>query len=59
VHARPKEIAMPKDSLTFALILSVIDYLLCFVMVAGIGLIIYLLRFLNRFGSLDEKKMRL
>lgn len=50
---------MPKDSLAFALILSVIDYLLCFVMVSFIGLIIYLLRFLDRFGTLDEKKMRL
>jgi hypothetical protein len=54
-----KEATMPKDSLSFALILSVIDYLLCFVMVSGIGVIIYLLRFLNRFGTLDEKKMRL
>jgi hypothetical protein len=50
---------MPKDSLTFALILSIVDYLLCFVMVSAIGVIIYLLRFLNRFGTLDEKKMRL
>jgi hypothetical protein len=49
---------MSKDSLTFALILSVIDYLLCFVMVSFIGLVIYLLRFLDRIGTLDEKKMR-
>ncbi len=50
---------MNKDTLTFALILSVIDFLLCFVMIAGIGGIIYLLRYLDRFGKLDEKKMQL
>jgi hypothetical protein len=50
---------MPKDSLTFALVLSIIDYCLCFVMVSGIGFVIYLLRYLNRFGKLDEKKMGL
>ena len=50
---------MNKDTMTFAVILSVIDFVLCFVMILGIGGIIYLLRFLNRFGKLDEKKMRL
>jgi hypothetical protein len=48
-----------KDTLTFALILSVIDFFLCFVMIAGIGVIISLLRYLDRFGKLDEDKMRL
>jgi hypothetical protein len=50
---------MEKDSISFALILSVIDYLLCFVMVSFIGVVIWLLRFLDRVGTLDEKKMRL
>jgi len=48
-----------KDTTTFAIILSVIDFFLCFVMIAGIGLIISLLRYLDKFGKLDEDKMRM
>jgi hypothetical protein len=54
-----KEAQVDKNTLTFALILSVIDFFLCFVMIAGIGVIISLLRYLDRFGKLDEDKMRL
>jgi hypothetical protein len=47
-----------KDTLTFALLLSVIDFFLSMVMIAGIGLILYLLPKLNRLGTLDEEAMR-
>ncbi len=49
---------MDKDTLTFAIILSVIDFFSCFVLIAGIGVVISLLRYLDRFGKLDEDKMR-
>jgi hypothetical protein len=54
-----QEASVNKDTLTFAFILSVIDFFLCFVMIAGIGVVISLLRYLDRFGKLDENKMRL
>jgi amino acid permease len=47
-----------KDTLTFALLLSVIDFFLSMVMITGIGLILYLLPKLNRLGTLDEESMR-
>jgi amino acid permease len=47
-----------KDTLTFALLLSVIDFFLSIVMITGIGLILYLLPKLNRLGTLDEESMR-
>ena len=50
---------MNKDTVSFAIILSLIDFFLCFVMISGIGLIISLLRYLDRLGTLDEEKMRL
>ena len=49
---------MEKDTLTFALLLSVIDFLLSIVMITGIGLVLYLLPKLNRLGTLDEESMR-
>jgi hypothetical protein len=49
---------MEKDTLTFALLLSVIDFFLSMVMITGIGLILYLLPKLNRLGKLDEESMR-
>jgi hypothetical protein len=53
-----EEAEMGKDTVTFAVILSVIDFFLCFVMISGIGLIISLLRHLDRFGKLDEDETR-
>jgi hypothetical protein len=47
-----------KDTLTFALLLSVIDFFLSIVMITGIGLVLYLLPKLNRLGTLDEESMR-
>ena len=49
---------MNKDTLTFAVILSLIDFFLSMVMITGIGLILTLLPLLNRFGALDEENMR-
>ena len=49
---------MEKDTLTFALLLSVIDFFLSIVMITGIGLVLYLLPKLNRLGTLDEESMR-
>jgi hypothetical protein len=47
-----------KDTLTFAVILSLIDFFLSMAMIAGIGLILRLLPLLNRLGVLDEESMR-
>jgi hypothetical protein len=47
-----------KDTITFALLLSVIDFFLSMVMITGIGLILHLLPKLNRLGTLDEESMR-
>ena len=49
---------MNKDTLTFAVILSLIDFFLSMVMITGIGLILSLLPLLNRAGTLDEESMR-
>ncbi len=49
---------MNKDTLTFAVILSLIDFFLSMVMITGIGLILSLLPLLNRLGALDEESMR-
>jgi hypothetical protein len=49
---------MDKDTVSFSIILSLIDFFLCFIMISGIGVIIRLLRYLDRVGKLDEKSMR-
>ena len=46
------------STLTFAVILSLIDFFLSMVMITGIGLILSLLPLLNRLGALDEESMR-
>jgi nitrate reductase NapE component len=47
-----------KDTVTFAIILSLIDFFLSMVLISGIGFVLWLLPLLNRLGSLDEKSMR-
>jgi hypothetical protein len=47
-----------KDTLIFAVILSLIDFFLSMLMITGIGLILSLLPYLNRLGALDEESMR-
>ena len=49
---------MEKDTVTFAVILSVIDFFLSMLLLSGIGVILWLLPFLNRLGKLDEESMR-
>ena len=49
---------MQKDTLTFAIVLSLIDFFLSMVMISGIGIVLMLLPRLNRFGKFDEQKMR-
>ena len=47
-----------KDTLTFAVLFSVIDFILSMVMISGIGFVRSLLLLLNRLGKLDEDSMR-
>jgi len=47
-----------KDTLAFAVLLSLIDFFLSIVMITGIGGVLYLLPKLNRLGKLDEESMR-
>ncbi len=54
----PQEVSLIKDSITFSVFLSVIDFFLSMVMISGIGVILYLLPYLNRLGKLDEDSMR-
>lgn len=44
------------DSLEGAIALSVIDFFLSFVFIAGIGGVLYLFPWLNRLGEIDEEK---
>jgi energy-converting hydrogenase Eha subunit G len=47
-----------KDTVTFAIFLSVIDFVLSCVLISGIGVVLALLPYLNRLGKLDEESMR-
>ena len=49
---------MDKDTVSFAIMLSVIDFFLSMVMISGIGAVLALLPYLNRLGKLDEESMR-
>lgn len=46
------------DSLQGALILSLIDFVLSFVVIAGIGALLSLFPLLNRLGRLDDRDLR-
>jgi hypothetical protein len=59
VSCHPRQEAfMEKDTLTFAVMLSVIDFFLSMVLITGIGVVLWLLPQLNRLGKLDEESMR-
>jgi hypothetical protein len=59
VFGHPRQEAfMEKDTFTFAVMLSVIDFFLSMVLITGIGLVLWLLPYLNRLGKLDEESMR-
>ena len=49
---------MIPDSVYGAILLSIIDFFLSFVMIAGIGVVLSLFPYLNRLGEVDEKKLR-
>lgn len=49
---------MIPDSVYGAILLSIIDFFLSFVMIAGIGVVLALFPYLNRLGEVDEKKLR-
>ena len=49
---------MIPDSLEGAILLSIIDFLLSFVVITGIGVILSLFPYLNKLGEIDEKKLR-
>lgn len=46
------------DSLQGAVIISIIDFLLSFVLIAGIGLVLRLLPLANKLGAIDETKLK-
>ncbi len=46
------------DTVYGAVLLSVIDFGLSFVMIAGIGVVLALFPLLNRLGKIDEKALR-
>ena len=46
------------DTLEGSIILSIIDFILSFVVIWGIGLILYMFPYLNRFGKIDEDKLK-
>jgi hypothetical protein len=56
--AARQETLVEKDTVTFAIMLSVIDFFLSMVMISGIGVVLSLLPYLNRLGKLDEESMR-
>ena len=47
---------MIPDSLTGALILSVIDFLLSFVFISFIGIVLHFFPLLNKLGTIHERK---
>ena len=46
------------DSITGAVILSIIDFLLSFFIITGIGVILAVLPVVNRIWKIDEAKLR-
>lgn len=49
---------MIPDSLEGAVLLSIIDFFLSFVVITGIGIILSFFPYLNKLGEIDEKKLR-
>jgi hypothetical protein len=55
---RCQEVSLEKDTVSFAIMLSFIDFFLSILMISGIGVVLSLLPYLNRLGKLDEESMR-
>ena len=49
---------MNKDTLTFAIILSIIDFILSGVFITGIGLVLHWLPSLNNIAKLEDEELR-
>ncbi|MFO1372286.1 MAG: hypothetical protein U1F42_07790 [Candidatus Competibacteraceae bacterium] len=49
---------MIPDSVYGAILLSIIDFFLSFVVISGIGVVLALFPHLNKLGEIDEKKLR-
>lgn len=49
---------MIPNTLQGAIILSVIDFFLSFLIIAGIGVVLSLFPYLNRLGSLSDEHLR-
>ena len=49
---------MIPDSVYGAILLSIINFFLSFVVISGIGFVLSLFPYLNRLGEIDEKKLR-
>ena len=45
------------DSVESAVLLSIIDFFLSFVFIAGIGVVLYLFPWLNKLGEVKEDKL--
>jgi hypothetical protein len=46
------------DSVYGAVLISIIDFFLSFVIIAGIGVILAILPIVNRFWSIDDKDLK-
>jgi len=46
------------NTVSGALLLSLIDFILSFVIISGIGVVLALLPLVNRFAKIDEEKLR-
>ncbi len=46
------------DSVEGALLISIIDFLLSFVIISGIGVMLAILPVVNRYWSIDDKDLR-
>ncbi len=46
------------DTVTGAILLSVIDFFLSILMISGIGVLLALFPLVNRLGKIDEKSLR-
>ena len=46
------------DTLEGSFMLSIIDFILSFVIIWGIGLVLYLFPYLNKIGDIDENKLK-
>lgn len=50
--------AIIPDTIHGAVLLSLIDFFLSFVVISGIGVVLALFPYLNRLGTVDERTLR-